>query len=220
MAQAADSVTRGLKTWLEARFGEAIVAVGPAEIEANRAAIRLVLAGLGIDASDRRATTLLLSYKITVETTDPLELHRLASEVAFGLSDLPLLVLEGDHGVPLDLRPASDGEPLALVLTARLVRTRRVPAGPPVLKPLVLELSDVRAVEGTVATSEGSPVGDALIEIPSLELRQRSRSDGSFRFSGLPGPGPFPVIARKSLAEARANARSGERLALTLAVKD
>ncbi|KAB0681331.1 hypothetical protein [Aureimonas leprariae] len=220
MAQAADSVTRGLKAWIEARFGEADVAVGSTEVDAGRAGIRLVLIGLGIDSSDRRATTLLLSYKITIETADPLELHRLASEVAFGLSELPLLVLEGGQGVPLDLKPVSDGEPPALVLTARLARARRVPAGPAVLKPMILEVSDVGAVEGMVATCEGSPISDALIEIPSLELRQRSRPDGSFRFSGLPGLGSFTVIARKSLAEARANARPGERLTLTLAVKD
>lgn len=194
--------------------------IDDAQAGAKAPVIRLVLAGLGVDPSDRRATALTLTYRIAVEAGDAFARHRLMTEIAFALTDLPVLAIEGGDSVPIALKPAAGDDPLGLILAARLVRARRQPAGPPVLRPLVVQMSGMGTLDGSVATPEGGPVAGALVEIPSLDLRQTSLPDGRFRFAGLPaGAAPFTVIARKRLAEARANARPGDHLALILSVE-
>lgn len=219
--QTADQVTSSLVAWLHASFADAQILLtdGPVE-KAGEPVVQLALVDIQVESANNRlapATVLRLGYFITVSGSDILLVHRYLGEIVFALAESPLLALPEAEPSVLRLERRGEG-PLGVAISIPISRARQKVASPPVLFPPVVQIEDMGVVEGMVEDINGGAVAGAVVELPSLRLRQVTGPDGRFRFHAQPATaGKLQVTARKHRFSKTATAEIGQRLTLRLA---
>lgn len=219
--QTADQVTSSLVAWLRGCFVDAQVSLAGAPVEEGGGpVVQVALADIQLESAHNRltpATILRLGYFITVSASDILQIHRYLGEIVFALAENPLLAIPDAEPVHLRLEHRAEG-PLGVAVSTAIARARPRVAAPPVLFPPAIRVEEMGVVEGMVEDAEGVAVAGAVVELPSLQLRQVTGPDGRFRFHARAGsPDKLRVTARKHRFSKTATAEIGQRLTLRLA---
>ncbi len=201
MARTADDVTRSLCEWVEFVLPDVPVAVRSlAEPDPRKGIdIRLLTAiPVPMPRTDRSTATLRLDYLATITLDDPLAEHRCLGELLFaavGHADLQVMPAEQAARMRGDFKlPGATG----IVFSLQLRREREVTIAPLVRRPLVVEGTGIRPLAGIVLGPDDTPVADAIVELPALNLSAITDHRGRFAFAGTPANGPLRLTATKN----------------------
>jgi len=137
----------------------------------------------------------MLCYLVTAWGAELAETHRVLGELVFAAMSR--------EDVEVDLEPLHGSEWAAFGTPPRPSFLLRVPirkglAQPPakyVRGPLVVNTSPVGSLYGRVVGPGDLPISDALVELPSLQISQRTDTKGYFRFATIPAD-PIALVLR------------------------
>jgi hypothetical protein len=135
-----------------------------------------------------------LDYLVTILFDDPLAEHRALGELMFaalGIADLQIMPAE-------EAEKRNLPQATAVVLSALLRRETEHVTAPLVRRPLRLVGAGLRPLEGTVVGPGDTPIADAVVELPALNLSTMTDHRGRFRFVGAPEKGPMRLTATKN----------------------
>jgi len=201
LVQTADEITRSLCDWIKTVSSDNAVTVRSAA-DWNAApgiALRLVsMSPTPTPRNSRRTQTIRLDYFITPSLDDPLAEHRLLGELlfaAFDRSDFRIVAQDDAAKLRDDLKlPLLPG----LFVSADLQREPEAIAAKPVRRPLVIKGDTIQPLEGVVLGPQDTPIMDALVELPALNLSVLTDERGRFRFGGTPSSGSTKLFATKN----------------------
>lgn len=127
-----------------------------------------------------------LRYLVTTWADQPEEAHRMLGQLAFAAMESSEFELEFVPLTPYDwLAFATTPRPaFVLRIPARLVRPE--PDTPLVDAPLVLQSTPTVTLHGRVLGPHDIPLPDVRVELPALQLTNRTDAQGWFRFSTVP----------------------------------
>ncbi|MDP2354759.1 MAG: hypothetical protein Q8M31_01700 [Beijerinckiaceae bacterium] len=221
MLQSADQVTSTLAAWLRSCFASAHVSLTDAPLEeGGEPVIQLTLVDILVESASNRiapTTVLRLCYFITVSASDILLVHKYLGEIAFALAMGPVLEIPDADPTILSLERRTEG-PLGVAVSIPISRIRTKASSPPVLFPPDIKIDQLGLIEGMVEGANGGAVAGAVVEIPSLQLRQVTGPDGRFRFHAqFDASEKLRVTARKHRFSKTVTAKVGQGLTLRLA---
>ncbi len=143
-----------------------------------------------------------LRYLITAWANEPEQAHSLLGQLIFAAMG------NTDFEVDLEPLPAATwtafGVPPqpSFILVVPLRQDRPEPATKLVRKPMVLQTSSIVSLRGVVLGPEDTPIVNARVEIPMLQLYELTDTRGRFRFASVPDN------PRKKLLRVRAKGRA------------
>jgi hypothetical protein len=194
-----DQVDEGLRAWVQTILPGADVHFEPPSGTPPAHGVTLYLLHL-MPRPPARGTTrpplqVTLCYLVTTWAAELAETHRLLGELVFAAMSRP--------DVEVDLAPLEGSEWAAFGTPPRPSFLLRVPMRkdqeqPPtkyVRGPLVVSTTTVASLYGRVVGPGDLPIPDALVELPSLELSERTDTRGYFRFATIPAD-PAAVVLR------------------------
>jgi hypothetical protein len=130
---------------------------------------------------------LTLRYLVTAWAAKPEDAHRLLDRVITRAINEPQLESEFQP-VPLELWRALQILPQPCFFLRVLVRLERVkPKEAPMARELRLDLEPVASLSGRVLGPKDTPIMNAVVELPTLNLSALTDANGNFHLNGLPG---------------------------------
>jgi len=137
-------------------------------------------------AGGRPPLQIALRYLVTTWADQPKEAHRLLGRLAFAAME--------SSEFEIEFEPLSVHDWLAFGTTPRPAFVLRVPARfvrpepdtPLVHAPLVLQSTPTTTLLGRVLGPNGIPLSDVRVDLPALQLTNRTDAQGWFRFSTVP----------------------------------
>lgn len=127
-----------------------------------------------------------LRYLVTTWADEPEEAHRLLGQLAFAAME--------NSEFEIEFEPLSAQDWLAFAATPRPAFVLRVPARfvrpepvtPLVKAPLVIQATPTMSLSGQVLGPNNVPMSNVRVELPSLQLTDRTDAHGWFRFAAVP----------------------------------
>jgi hypothetical protein len=127
-----------------------------------------------------------LRYLVTTWADQPEEAHRMLGRLAFAAME--------SSEFEIEFEPLSVNDWLAFATLPRPAFVLRIPARfvrpepdtPLVHAPLVLQSTPTTTLHGRVLGPNGIPLPDVRVELPMLQLTDRTDAQGWFRFSTVP----------------------------------
>ena len=137
-------------------------------------------------AGGRPPLQVALRYLVTTWADKPEDAHRLLGRLAFAAME--------SSEFEIEFEPLSAHDWLAFATTPRPAFVLRVPARlvrpepdtPLVHAPLVVQSTPTTTLHGRVLGPNGIPLPDVRVELPMLQLTDRTDAQGWFRFSTVP----------------------------------
>jgi hypothetical protein len=137
---------------------------------------------------NRPPLQLALRYLVTTWADTVEDAHRLLGQLVFAAMEqtdveVELQPLDGSAWAAIGVlsRPA-------FVLRVTLRKELPVPAQPFVRGPIIVQAAPPASLYGRVVGPGDIPLADAIVEVPSLRLAQRTDAKGFFVFAAVPGP--------------------------------
>lgn len=223
MRQTADGVTQGLRDWIASVLPDVAVEIFAADDWQKAAGVSLRLLALGpvpLPGPDRAPRALRLDYLLTLSLDDPLAEHRCLGELTFAAMERPdyrLLAADEAAGIRRQFGvPAGAG----LMIAAELRRERVLERAPLVRRPLVVQAGEIGRLEGVVLGPEDTPLADAIVELPALNLSAMTDHRGRFRFAGTPSGAPQRLAVTKNRVRVEVNAPEGAPVTIRIPLED
>ena len=187
MIQLAD---QQLKAWVQGIVGELDVHLLPPASSHTGTGVNLYLMELADSPPARTGGApplqFALRYLVTTWADDPEEEHRLLGELTFAAME--------DGDLDVDLTPLSAETWAAFGMAPRPAFILRVPIRKPrpeqptkrVTAPLVVRTTPMTQLFGQVIGPGDVPMVGVAVELPALQLVQRTDREGRFHFSAVP----------------------------------
>ena len=180
-----------MKAWAESVLDGAEVLLTPPGPARNGPGLSLYLMRLVPEPParglKRPPLQLKLHYLVTAAAEDPERAHRLLGQMVFAAMAEPDMEIAPDP-LPLEAWTAFGAEPrpsFTLVVPLRLERPQ--PETQLVRRPLVAKAAPLVGLFGLVLGPEDIPLAGARVDLPDLNLSQRTDRRGRFHFASIPG---------------------------------
>ncbi len=188
-----DQVDRELKAWVSnaGSIEETKVTLSPPGADQGLVSLYLIQVArvMTPNESPRNSpppSIIMLHYLVSVQDDDLLRAHRLLGDLMFAALEEPDFEVNLDP-FPLAAWTAFQHIPQpAFVLKVPLRRERPEREVKLVTKPLDLRAVQVTSLHGLLLGPEDIPVHGALVELPELQLVQRTNRKGAFLFTSIP----------------------------------
>ena len=195
-----DDVDRRLRDWVTSVVGPTELSLGPPPPAAQSGkGVSVYLLGLVSNPPTRSSgpspLQIALRYLVTSWAEAPEDAHRLLGDLVFAAMD--------DEDFEVVLEPPSDTvwgafgsipRP-SFVLKVPLRKERHLPAAKRV-REMVVDATSIASLYGVVLGPGAVPLEGALVEVPQLQLAERTDRLGRFRFVTVPAGRPLSLRAR------------------------
>ena len=189
-----DKIDRELKTWVSnvGSIDKSQVGLAPPGEDQQTVSLYLMQVVRVMTAHENlpnapAPSKIILHYLVTVQHDDMLQAHQLLGDLMFAamedtefevdLDPFPISAWVAFNQVP---RPC-----FVLKVPLRHERPERIPKR--VTKPMALESVATTSLHGIVLGPDDIPLHGALVELPDLQLVQRTDRNGVFLFATIPG---------------------------------
>jgi len=191
--QMIDQVDRELKAWVSnaGSIEETKITLAPPGRDQGVVSLYLiqVVRVMTTHESPRNSptpSTIMLHYLLSVQDDDPFRAHRLLGDLMFAAIEDPDFEVNLDP-FPLEAWTAFQQIPQpAFILKVPLRRDRPERVTKLVTKPLELRSVQVTSLHGLLLGPDDIPLHGALVELPDLQLVQRTNRKGAFLFTTIP----------------------------------
>jgi hypothetical protein len=191
-----DGVDAQLKTWVEEAIGITQVVFAPPvgalddTVEAQVSFhLFQIVPDLPPRSMQRAPLQIILRYLVATQAATTEKAHRMIGELVFAAMENPAFQVDFEP-LPAEFWLALGVIPQpSFVLRVPLVREREQPSAPLVRHPVVRSTS-MAVLHGVVLSGEDIPVPGAVIEVPDLNLRQKTDTRGRFKFTAVPADPP------------------------------
>lgn len=185
-----EQIDQRLKDWATHVSGATTITLTPPTNSQTGQGVGLYLLGIApaypAHTMGRPPLQITLRYLITVWADKPEEAHRLLDQLAFAAME--------NSEFEIEFEPLSTQDWLAFGATPRPAFVLRVPARfvrpepetPLVKAPLVIQTSPTMSLSGQVLGPNNAPLSDVRVDLPSLQLTDRTDAHGWFRFATVP----------------------------------
>ena len=186
-----EDVDRRLEQWIASVLGPLQVTFVPPVATVNRPTVSVYLLAVfhvpvGRPMRNEPPIKIVLRYLMTPMAEDPLEAHRLLSQLLLAAVGNAEWEVESDPlpapawlGLGLGIRPA-------LLLRVPVRQERPVKVVPRVTSTLVIHHSPLGSLTGRIVGPGGVSIMGALVEVPGLSVSTRTDSNGHFVFPSIP----------------------------------
>lgn len=208
-----DQVDRELQAWVSnagsiAENQITLAAPGTAETTVSLYLMQVVrvMTSHETPRNSPASSKIMLHYLVTVRDDDLLRAHRLLGDLMFAAIEEPEYEVDLDP-IPIGAWAAFNQIPqpaFVVKVPLRHERPERVPQL--VTKPMELRSVQVTSLHGIVLGPDDIPLHGALVELPDLQLVQRTNRKGAFLFSTIPAGVHKPTLrirAKGKLIEKR-----------------
>jgi hypothetical protein len=202
-----DQVDEGLRSWVQTVLPGAEVHFDAPSSTPPTPGVTMYLLHLRPRPAPRGTTRpplqLTLCYLVTVWAPELGETHRRLGELVFAAMsrddvEVDLEPLQGSDWAAFGTPPRP-----SFVLRVPLRKEVAQPAAKYVRGPLLVSSTNIASLYGRVVGPGDLPIPDALVELPSLELSERTDPRGYFRFASVPADPPAVLRVRAKGREVR-----------------
>lgn len=186
-----DEADARLRDWIKTLAGPVDVSLGPPrDVKTDRSGVNLYLLEVLQTQQPRGPTRppleVILRYLITTWAEDPVEAHRMLGALVFAAMDEAEYDVEservtGDVWLALGISPRP-----SFVLRVPLRKERPKREAKLVQTPAVLKTMPLASFYGVLLGPKDTPVAEAQVEIPALQLQAATDGNGRFVFTTVP----------------------------------
>ncbi|NIM94254.1 MAG: DUF4255 domain-containing protein [Anaerolineales bacterium] len=197
-----DRVDERIREWAESELDGIEVSLDPPDPSRDGPGISIYLFQL-VPAPPARGTKrpplqINLRYLVTTYSETRGDAHRMLGELAFAAMANPEFEVELDPLGP-DVWLAFGINPLpSFILSVPLRKEQPEPDTKLVYKPLVVKTAAVISLHGLVLGPEDIPLPSARIEIPHLQVSERTDREGRFCFLSVPSEPRMKLLRVKA----------------------
>lgn len=185
-----DQIDQRLTEWVKRVTNTVTITLTPPANSQTGQGISLYLMGIApaypAHNIGRPPLQITLRYLVTAWADKPEEAHRLLGQLAFAAME--------NSEFEIEFEPLSTQDWLAFATTPRPAFVLRVPARfvrpepetPLVKAPLVIQATPTMSLLGQVLGPNDSPLSGVRVDLPSLQLTDRTDAQGWFRFATVP----------------------------------
>lgn len=185
-----DQIDRRLAAWIGVILDQVNVSLAPPGTAETARGVGLYLMEL-VQTQPARVTRrpplmMTLRYLVTTQASKPEDAHQMLGALVIAALENPEFEVEQDP-LPLSLWTALGIAPRpSFVLRVPFRHERPEKLAPLVRKPIVIKQLPLHSFEGRILGPENTPLMNARVELPALELFTNTDSRGKFHFSAVP----------------------------------
>jgi hypothetical protein len=185
-----DQIDRRLAAWIGGILDQVDVSLAPPEAAETARGVGLYLMEL-VQSPPARGTRrpplmMTLRYLVTTQAAKPEDAHQMLGDLVVAALENPEFEVEQEP-LPLALWTSLGIAPRpSFVLRVPFIHERPEKLAPLVRKPIVIKHLALRSLEGQILGPEDTPLMNARVELPALELFTTTDSKGRFHFSSVP----------------------------------